>query len=102
MNISTKQNSEKRIFNIIKVLPTDYATYGGEVVRWQKEDENYPDCSCQCRYFTRLEHSQMVSDPDFGVCMNPDSARAGMLTFEHQAGYQCHDGSRPEFDIQSS
>lgn len=96
-----KEDSNKRIFKIIQVLPTDYATYGGEIERWQKEDEAYPDCSCHCRYFIRLEHVQFSANPDFGVCMNQHSARAGMLTFEHQAGYHCYDGSQPEFDIKS-
>lgn len=37
------------------------------------------DCSCGCKYFFNLEGSG-----DWGVCANPDSDRAGLLTWEHQ------------------
>ena len=40
------------------------------------------DCSCGCKYF--LDFSG-----DWGVCANPDSIRAGLLTWEHQG---CADG----------
>ena len=42
--------------------------------------DNYGhDCSCGCYYFLNLEGSG-----DWGVCCNPDSPRAGLLTWEHQ------------------
>jgi hypothetical protein len=42
-----------------------------------------PDCSCGCLHLRSLEdHS------DWGVCSNPRSPRAGLLTFEHQG---CHE-----------
>ena len=37
------------------------------------------DCSCGCYYFVDLEDSG-----DWGVCCNPESPRAGLLTWEHQ------------------
>ena len=37
------------------------------------------DCSCGCYYFLTLE-----DNGDWGVCCNPDSERAGLLTWEHQ------------------
>jgi len=36
------------------------------------------DCSCGCRYFENLQASG-----DWGVCENPKSPRAGLLTWEH-------------------
>lgn len=78
-------------WNVVKRLPTDYDHYGGTVVRWEKSNEDYPDCSCGCRWFIPLQGKQGA---DWGVCNKVDSPRAGMLTFEHQAGYQCFEGSR--------
>lgn len=36
------------------------------------------DCSCGCLFFIELEGSG-----DWGVCSNVESARAGLLTWEH-------------------
>lgn len=36
---------------------------------------------CGCKYFLPLEGSLRF---DWGVCMNPNSPRVGLLTFEHQ------------------
>lgn len=44
------------------------------------------DCSCGCTYFITLDGSG-----DWGVCSNPDSIRAGLLTWEHMgcpSGYK--------------
>lgn len=74
------------LFKILKILPSDYTDYGGSVKRWENENENYPDCSCGCKFFIALK------DPfqyDWGVCSNPNSPRAGLLTWEHQAGKDC-------------
>ena len=68
-------------WNIVKRLPTDYTDYGGKVERW-KDNSDYPDCSCGCKYWIPL-------DSDWGVCNNEHGPRAGLLTWEHQAGYGC-------------
>lgn len=70
------------LWKIVKILPTDYKDYGGEIERWADSKEDYPDCSSGCRHWWAL-------DGDWGVCQNPRSARAGLLTWEHQAGYDC-------------
>jgi len=67
---------------VLKRLPSDYKDYGGEIVRWEKPDESYPDCSSGCIHWQAI-------DSDWGVCANPSSPRAGLLTWEHQAGYNC-------------
>ena len=42
--------------------------------------DNYGvDCSCGCYFFLNLQESG-----DWGVCCNPESPRAGFLTWEHQ------------------
>jgi len=74
------------LFKVLKVLPTDYSIYGGEVERWADEKAFYPDCSCGCRFFVPLE-GELGSD--WGVCAKPEAPRAGLLTWEHQAGFGC-------------
>ena len=54
--------------------PTDFAPYG---IR-QREAA---DCSCGCKHFIELAGGLGA---DWGVCANPHSPRAGLLTFEHQ------------------
>ena len=82
------------LFLVLKCLPTDYTDYGGKVERWVDSD-NYPDCSCGCRWFLPLEGELGA---DWGVCSKPGAPREGLLTFEHQAGYGCFEYEE-EFDI---
>ncbi len=80
------------LLSITKRLPTDYSDYGGTVERWEHPEEFYPDCSSGCRHYRRLVSKQkMFEDADWGVCTNPRSPRAGLLTFEHQAGHGCYE-----------
>lgn len=44
------------------------------------EDHTKPDCSSGCRYFHKLSGDHGA---DWGVCTEPRSPRAGLLTFEH-------------------
>lgn len=78
------------LLSIVKRLPSDYTDYGGKIERWQHPEDFYPDCSSGCRYFRRLIGDN-GADPDWGVCTNPRSPRAGLLTFEHQAGHGCYE-----------
>lgn len=67
----------QHLLNIVKKLPSDFEPYGK-----RSRDEDWgPDCSCGCKYFLPLEGSLRF---DWGVCMNPNSPRVGLLTFEHQ------------------
>jgi hypothetical protein len=76
------------LWNVVKTLPSDYTDYGGTVERWATE-EDYPDC-CSCKYFRKLiGECEDIADANWGVCTNPLSPRAGLLTFEHQAGKDC-------------
>lgn len=65
---------------------SDYQPFG-KVKRWEKEDEEYPDCSMGCKYYIKLE-GELGSD--WGICSNKDSKRFSLLTFEHQAGKGCY------------
>jgi hypothetical protein len=75
----------KALWAFVVRQPTDYTDYGGEVERWSDPHVTYPDCSCGCRFACYLEGSG-----DWLVCANPASPRAGLLTWEHQAGYRCY------------
>lgn len=78
------------LWQVVKILPTDYSDYNGSIERWADPTADHPDCSSGCRHFRRLhsEHGD-VEDADWGVCANIRSTRCGLLTFEHQAGFGC-------------
>ena len=87
----TKSKAMEPALNLQTVLRkriTDYKPWG-RVERWEKPDEEYPDCSCGCKHFKPLYNEKTQIDCDYGVCTNPNSARCGLLTFEHQAGKGC-------------
>ncbi len=54
--------------------PTDFAPYG-------LRQREAADCSCGCKHFVPLDGGLGA---DWGVCTQPRSPRAGLLTFEHQ------------------
>lgn len=72
------------LLNIVKKLNTDYEPWG-KIARWEDDNKIYNDC-CSCKHFLTLEG---VLGYDWGVCSNEKSPRVGLLTFEHQAGFQC-------------
>lgn len=81
-------------WNILKRLPTDYLDYGGQIERWKHANLDYPDCSVGCKWFVSLyDEKNDWADCDWGVCTNPHSPRAGLLTWEHQAGFKCFEGN---------
>lgn len=84
--MTSTQKRHKALKRVVRAIPSDYTDYGGEVVRWSDGQAAYPDCSCGCVWAEWLEG---VLGMDWCVCTNPDSPRAGLLTFEHQAGFGC-------------
>jgi len=64
----------ERLLKIVRTLETDYEPYG-------KVERDSSDCSCGCRHFVKLAGDV---GKDWGVCANPKSERAGLLTLEHQ------------------
>jgi hypothetical protein len=60
---------------VCRRLPSDYEPYGRRV------REDAADCSCGCRWYLRLPGELSA---DWGVCCNPASPRAGLVTLEHQ------------------
>lgn len=85
-NLIADSSHHKHLLSIMKVLPTDYDPWGN-VVRWENENLAYPDCS-SCRFYAALEGGLGM---DWGVCTRTESPRTGLLTFEHQAGFGCHE-----------
>jgi hypothetical protein len=71
---------------------SDYTDYGGQIERWADDSDSYPDCSCGCVFAAWLKGALGL---DWCVCTNPNSPRAGLLTFEHQAGYGCFSAKAP-------
>ena len=61
---------------LIKVLKPDEVYSLGK----NATDTFGSDCSCGCKYFHALEGKEGA---DWGVCTQPRSPRAGLLTFEH-------------------
>lgn len=67
--------SQEAMWEVCRKLPSDFVPYG------ERPREEGPDCSEGCRYFVPLAGRLAF---DWGVCGNPKSPRAGLLTFEHQ------------------
>jgi len=73
-------------------LPTDFEPWGER----KNDEENWgPDCSCGCRHFLALE---LPLGADWGVCSNPKSPRARLLTFEHQGCREFEEDERIDED----
>lgn len=77
-------DDDDELWHCLRILPSDYSIYGGKIERWQ-DGKQYPDCSWGCKWWKPLEQFPN----DWGICANPKSNRAGLLTVEHQAGYEC-------------
>ena len=64
------------LMKLVKRLDSDFEPYG----KRSRSDDGV-DCSCECKHFLKL---RSTLGSDWGVCANPNSPRAGLLTFEHQ------------------
>jgi mRNA interferase MazF len=68
--------SHEQLWALVKKLPTDFEPYGTR----SREHDWGSDCSCGCKHYHPLEGRRGA---DWGICTNPKSPRAGLLTFEH-------------------
>lgn len=74
-NVSPEHHgAHERLLELAVEMDSDFEPYG-------KRYRDDADCSGGCRHFAILDG---VLGADWGVCMNKDSPRAGLLTFEHQ------------------
>ncbi len=78
------------LLNLMRKLPSDFEPYGN-----RSRDEGGADCSCGCRWFLKLEGDLRY---DWGVCANPRSPRASLLTFEHQGCFEFEPKFEPKFE----
>jgi DNA-directed RNA polymerase subunit H (RpoH/RPB5) len=63
-----------KFLKIVRTLKTDYEPYG-------EAEPGKSDCSSGCRHFLKLAGE---AGEEWGVCANPVSERAGLLTYQHQ------------------
>ena len=73
------------LVRLVTMPPTDYTPWGS-VERWEDPSEVDGDCSSGCRHARPLDGHLGA---DWVVCTREDAPRAGLLTFEHQAGRGC-------------
>jgi hypothetical protein len=76
--------THEALWRVAKRLPSDFQPYG----KRKRSDLSPGDCSSNCRWFHKVAGMRGL---DWGVCANPKSPRAGLLTFEHMGcpRYEC-------------
>ena len=47
-------NNHDHLLEIVIKKEEDYEPFG-KVIRWENENENYPDCSMGCKHYLNLE-----------------------------------------------
>ncbi len=80
--------SDEQLWEACRKLPSDWEPHGKR--KWHGRREDRPDCAT-CRWFVELFRTW----PDWGACANPESARAGLLTFREQGCWKHEPGKRP-------
>jgi hypothetical protein len=80
-------DSNEILWRVLTKLPTDFEPYG------RRKRNGDLDCSCNCRWHYALAGRL---GQDWGICANPHSPRAGLLTFEHQGCPQYETDYRTE------
>jgi hypothetical protein len=73
--------TDEELWEACRKLPSDWEPHGQR--RWPGRREDRPDCDT-CRWFLEL----FRTSPDWGACANPESERAGLLTYREQGCWQ--------------
>jgi hypothetical protein len=73
--------NDEELWEACRKLPSDWEPHGER--KWLGRREDRPDCATCC-WFVGLFRTW----PDWGACANPESARAGLLTFREQGCWQ--------------
>lgn len=81
--------SDDVLWRACSKLPSDFEPYGR-----RKRERGQPDCST-CRWFQPLLRGGVL---DWGTCANPESPRAGLLTFSEQGCEQYEYEEEPTDD----
>jgi hypothetical protein len=89
--MDARDATDGQLWQACRKLPSDFEPYGQR--KWQRQREGQPDCAT-CRWFLELFRTW----PDWGACANPQSPRAGLLTFWEQGceQFEQEKGSRDE------
>jgi hypothetical protein len=88
--MQTRNPSDDELWDVCKTIPSDWEPYGQR--RWHRKKEARPDCDT-CRWFAEL----FRTSPDWGACANPESERAGLLTFREQGCWQHEPGKEHRY-----
>jgi hypothetical protein len=74
--------THEQLWHVCLRKPGDYEPYGTRTrLTATRPAEIACDCSGGCKWYHTLSGPASL---DWGVCGNPQSHRAGLLTFEHQ------------------
>lgn len=76
-----KNPRDDELWDVCRALPSDWEPHGKR--KWPGRPESRPDCA-GCRWFAELFRTR----PDWEACANPESPRAGLLTFREQGCWQ--------------
>jgi hypothetical protein len=88
--MQTRNPSDDELWDVCKTIPSDWEPYGQR--RWHRKKEARPDCDT-CRWFVEL----FRTSPDWGACANPESERAGLLTYREQGCWQHEPGKEHRY-----
>ena len=84
--------SDGPLWEACRKLPSDWEPVGQR--RWHGRPEARPDCDTCCWFLELLRTS-----PDWGACSNPESERAGLLTFREQGCWQHEPEKERRFQV---
>ena len=93
--MDARNPSDEELWEACRRLPSDWEPHGQR--RWHGRREARPDCDT-CRWFVEL----FRTSPDWGACANPESERAGLLTFREQGCWQFEPEKGTHYDMTRS
>ena len=88
--MQARNPSDEELWEACRRLPSDWEPHGQR--QWHGRREARPDCDT-CRWFVEL----LRTAPDWGVCANPASERAGLLSFREQGCWQHEPGKERRY-----
>ena len=86
--MQARNPTDNELWDVCRTLPSDWEPHGKR--KWLGSREERPDCTT-CRWFVELFRTWL----DWGACANPESARAGLLTFREQGCWKHQPGKGP-------
>jgi hypothetical protein len=90
--MEASEASDEQLWQVCRKLLSDFEPYGQRT--WEGKRQDQPDCS-GCRWFQPLLRYGVLN---WGACANPDSPRAGLLTFWEQGCESFEEAVEPTDD----